>query len=433
MSDIAISRWLVAQIGARRHYAVPRALARAGLLERLVTDLHADHPIARVFSAVPEQIRTSALRSILSRQIDGVPLHRVHCHPWLALRRVLRKSRRESPAEMYCRWARDNGSFNELVVRDGFGNAAGVYVFNGAGLEILERAREQGLKTVVDQTDAPFLIEEQLVQAERERWPGWERGSVSRCDWEPLAVRERKEWDLADAILCGSEYVAEGVRAAGGPVERCRVVPYGYDMRTIAVVGKQLDAHRELHVLYAGTLCLRKGIPYFAEAAHKLRTEPVRFRAIGTSVLADNALNTLRQEVEFRGSVPRAQMSDQFSWADVLVLPTISEGSANVCYEALAHGVPVITTPNAGSVVRDGHEGFLVPIRDVDALVERVRRLACDRELLQTLSLGAAARAREFTWSDYAARLTAVLESLDDSAPRSLPPALAFASIDADG
>jgi len=94
-----------------------------------------------------------------------------------------------------------------------------------------------------------------------------------------------------------------------------------------------------------------------------------------------------------------------------MVLPALAEGSAYVCYEALACGLPVITTPNAGSVVRDGIEGYIVPIRDADALAERIMRLAHNRPLLAEMSNRAVARAEEYVWERWSERLLGAIES----------------------
>jgi len=72
-----------------------------------------------------------------------------------------------------------------------------------------------------------------------------------------------------------------------------------------------------------------------------------------------------------------------------------------VTYEALASGIPVITTPNAGSVVRDGVDGFIVPIRDVNALAEKIAQLADDSGLREQMGHSARARAEQFTWSRF--------------------------------
>jgi glycosyltransferase involved in cell wall biosynthesis len=76
-----------------------------------------------------------------------------------------------------------------------------------------------------------------------------------------------------------------------------------------------------------------------------------------------------------------------------------------VTYEALAAGLPVITTPNAGSVVRDGVEGFIVPIRNPESLAEKIDLLARNPELLAQMSQKARERAQEFSWAKYGERL----------------------------
>jgi glycosyltransferase involved in cell wall biosynthesis len=98
-----------------------------------------------------------------------------------------------------------------------------------------------------------------------------------------------------------------------------------------------------------------------------------------------------------------------FESADAFVFPSLHEGSALATYEALASGLPVITTENAGSVVRDGVEGFVVPIRDVAALKEKILTLYQDAELRREMGVRARERAEQFTWEEYRARLGELL------------------------
>ena len=96
----------------------------------------------------------------------------------------------------------------------------------------------------------------------------------------------------------------------------------------------------------------------------------------------------------------------------MFVLPTLAEGSAEVTYEALAAGVPVITTKSAGSVVRDGVEGRIVPERDPEALVYAIEELVQDRAMRLRMAIAARERAKEFTWERYGERLLSHLRAL---------------------
>jgi glycosyltransferase involved in cell wall biosynthesis len=104
-----------------------------------------------------------------------------------------------------------------------------------------------------------------------------------------------------------------------------------------------------------------------------------------------------------------------YQQADVFTFPTIEEGSALVTYEALACGLPVVTTPNAGSVVRDGVEGLLVPIRNVEALAAALECLRADERLRREMGRAARARAEEFTWDGYGETLARVLRQATQS------------------
>jgi glycosyltransferase involved in cell wall biosynthesis len=103
-------------------------------------------------------------------------------------------------------------------------------------------------------------------------------------------------------------------------------------------------------------------------------------------------------------------MREEFLRADLFVLPTLAEGSATAHIEALACGIPVVTTPNCGTLIQDGAEGFLVPIRDASALADRIEAIVTNRKL--RAQMGARARAlalREHTWECYEDRLVRAL------------------------
>ena len=404
-------RIAVAQIGARRHYAVPVLLHRAGLLECLYTDLCSSaRPVRWLEALVPTVFRPRRLKQVLGRRVEGIPAEKIHCFACFTLKWFLKQRGLRTPSQNLVRWREANAEFGRLVVRHGLGEANGVYVFNAAGLEILEHARRGGLKAIVDQTTAPFSVEETLLAEERERWPGWEFDGTRPEDWRPMANREEAEWRLADAIICGSEFVRQAVAAAGGPIEKCAVVPYGAPSSFIRQKPR-VPRSPPLKVLFVGTVCLRKGIQYLLQAARELGSTRAVVRVVGPALITERALDEVRKSLDFIGPVPRAAIQQQYDWADVLVMPSISEGSANVCYEAMAAGVPVITTPNAGSVVRDGCDGYVVPIRRSDLIADRLCRLLEDRNLLATLSENALARAREYSWSHYGDRLVNAIQA----------------------
>jgi glycosyltransferase involved in cell wall biosynthesis len=301
-------------------------------------------------------------------------------------------------------WA--GSEFSRLVASSGFHGAEGLYAFAGDALEQMIAAKQQGMWTAVEQMIAPREVVEELVGSEQQSFPDWTGPHADNAHAKVFAEREKAEWELADVIVCPSEFVRRNVIACGGKAERCVVVPYGIDpqfppQEIIRIGGP-------LRVLTVGQVGLRKGSPYVAEAA-RLLGPSATFRMAGPSNLPDRVTAHLSKHVELRGIVPRAEMAAEYEWADVFLLPSICEGSATAIYEALAAGLPVVCTENAGSVVRDGIDGFIVPIRDGTAIAKAITTLANNVGMRAAMSESAVARAADFTVEHYGKRLLSAL------------------------
>jgi glycosyltransferase involved in cell wall biosynthesis len=202
---------------------------------------------------------------------------------------------------------------------------------------------------------------------------------------DSLAIREEDEWYLADRIVCGSEFVIRGLAALDVELVKCRVVPYGIDLSRFQSRNNYRDRlrNRKLKVLFVGEVGLRKGVPYLLEALRKIGSKGVEARFAGEVVLNKKKLRRYAEESEFLGAVPRVEMEKLYQWADVLVLPSICEGFGIVHIEAFANGVAVVATPNSGTIVRDGIDGQVVPIRDSDAIAEVFERYISKPDYLQ--------------------------------------------------
>jgi glycosyltransferase involved in cell wall biosynthesis len=399
----------VAQLGARRHYAVPAILQSAGLLEHFFTDISAIKGWPRLATLMPPKLRPQGLRRLIGRIPQGVPAERVTAFNLVGLRyaRLLRRHLSEGEQAAINIWA--GTTFCNLVRDRGLGSASGVYVFSSAGLELLKAAKSEGRRAVLEQVIAPRRIEIALMKHEQEAFPDWQARAPSSEYVDAFCAREEAEWSLADLILCGSEFVRAGIAECNGPAERCVVVPYG--VASHAGENPVRAAHGgPLRVLVVGAVGLRKGSPYVELAAKRLKGRAT-IRMLGPLDVSPKARAGLSASVELVGSVPRSQVAEHLAWADVFLLPSLCEGSAAATYEALAAGLPVICTPNTGSVVRSGVEGFIVPIRDVDAIVNSIDRLIEDRELRLSMSENARKRAQEFDLTSYGHRLVSAVLS----------------------
>lgn len=404
-SDNMRSGWIVAQLGARMHYAVPRIFAETGSLAIFYTDICVS---ARIDALIPKRFKRllpGAVQRLLGRTPGRTVDMKTVMLPLFGLRYaflIKRAGTVSAQSEVYL-WA--GNRFGDRVVAAGLGNARGVYAFNGAALEIFREAKLRGIRCVLEQTIAAKW--KHLLLSERCKWPNWFDDSTLVDDIE-AAVDERElaEWQLADMIVCASEFVKMSIASCGGPVERCIVIPYGipdsFDWR------EPRRQEGPLRVLTVGQVGPRKGSQYVLSAAKQLKGAAV-FRMVGAIDVNEKIEAELRQHVELFGVVPRYAISEQYRWADVFLLPSICEGSATVTYEALACGVPVICTPNTGSVVRHGYNGYIVPAQDTHVIVSTLSKLVSDRELVRQLSIACRTSVTDISFGRYKQKLLACL------------------------
>jgi len=399
-------RWITAQIGAREHYGVPLALHRHESLRCLYTDAWCRHG-----RALLQGLPFRSTQALAGRYHAGLPDALVRAFTMETVVQGvgdgLRLSRGETLYERHLRvgsWfgtrvARHLERTSLIDERDAF------FAFNTGALEPLEQLRHRGVFTVVDQID-PGRVEHEIVLQERRRWEGWERdeAAIPEAYWTRLAA----EWQLADRILVNSEWSRQALLAQGVSSEKLIVVPLAYDppdLPTSAAPGSST-----LTVLWLGSVNLRKGIPYVLQAAAHLRGEAIEFLVAGPLQVTRLAIESAPANVKFLGSVPRTLASSLYRRAHVFVLPTLSDGFAITQLEAMAHGVPVITTARCGQVVTDSLDGLIVPAADGEALASAILRLARNRDELAELSRNARRRSGDFTLAHFAARLGTSLQ-----------------------
>jgi glycosyltransferase involved in cell wall biosynthesis len=397
-------------LGARMHFALPAILADAGLLHTLYTDTYiGNKPWLRAFAGLPpEKLRFEVLKRMSGRVSDRIPPDRVVSFDLLGLSYFWKRRQALTSAALAELFTQVNTRFGNSVVRTGLSDTKYVLGFNGAALEIFTHARERGIKCILEQTMAPRKFELEILRQENDRWPHWQ-SEIPENTTDPLAEREAAEWRLADTIICGSQFVAEALQREGVEANRIRVVPYGIDLKTFKAIPPRHD-DGTLRILFAGEIGLRKGVPYLLEALRALdRPEQIQARLVGPVTLQPETLSPYSRWCEVLGSVSRQQILSFYEWADVLVLPSLCEGSATVTYEAMACGLPIITTPASGALVRDGIDGFIVRTGDSGTLGSRIAMLAEDIQLRLKMSSAAADRRQEISLTAYADRLLKAL------------------------
>lgn len=392
-------RWTVAQIGAREHYAVPRALERRGSLGTLYTDAWCRHG-GRLLERVP-----GPLRSFARRRHRDIPDERVVSFTGESILHDVKHRIVKSREDEFRHYLEVGGRFAKRVSRHltarPLDAAHDVYFgYNTACLHTLRALAPLGVPTIVDQID-PAAVEERIVLEEMERWSGWQLapGRIPAAYFDHM----RQEWDAATLVLVNSSWSKQALVAQGVSQDKLIVVPLAYEPGRAPAARQRREG--PLRVLWLGTVNLRKGIPYLIEAAKRLPGSRFEFVVAGPLHVTDRAVAEAPAHMRFIGRVTRDALDATYACADVFVLPTVSDGFAITQLEAMAHGLPVVTTPHCGEVVNDGRDGFIVPVRDGEALAAALERLEEDRALLEAMSARAVETSRRFTLERYATTL----------------------------
>jgi glycosyltransferase involved in cell wall biosynthesis len=277
----------------------------------------------------------------------------------------------------------------------------GVYAYEDGGSIQFARARKLGIRCLYDLPIGYWRMNRQISLEEAELRPGWSGTLNALADSDRKLERKDLEISLADTIFVASSFTRKTLEAYRGEAKQVVVIPYGTPP-PVTERRPKTSPDQPLRVIYVGSLTQRKGIAYLAEAVQKLGSA-VTLTVVGRKVGKSELLDKFCAENRWIESLPHAQILEEMSRNDVLVFPSLFEGFGLVIGEALSRGLPVITTPHTGGpdLLRDGQDGFIVPIRDSEAIAARLVELHQDRGLLQAMSESARERAGQMSWQGY--------------------------------
>jgi glycosyltransferase involved in cell wall biosynthesis len=275
-------------------------------------------------------------------------------------------------------------------------------------------ARASGVK-VLNYPIAHHRYIQRFVAEERELEPSF---AATLPDWSQAPTWQEPELDteceLADRILVGSQFAANTFIEEGFPAEKMIVIPYGVDVKRFSL--EQPEPKKIFRALFVGSIVQRKGISYLLRAYRRFKGPNTELVLVGSYPDDMRPFIPFRDDFKHIPHVPQADLPEIYGNADVFVFPSLLEGMGLVVLEAMASGLPVITTPNGpGDLVRDGVDGFVVPIRDLDAIVEKLEYLHAHPEERLRMGQNARERAKMFTWEHYRAKVTNFIGSLHEN------------------
>ncbi len=395
---------LLAHPGTQHAPRLARELHARGLLHSFWTGLafaegSATDRVARGLARLPH------LGGLSSRQIRGVPPALLHLQPLSELRALARLSRgAASEPVIHAR----NERFQHGIPDSALVGADAIIGFDTSSWLLAARARRLGRPFLLDRTAAHPDAIGRIMHDVRARYPEWPTRETTRHP--ALRAAEAAEHALADRIVVAGGFARASLLEAGIAPERIAVIPYGVDWARFAPPSSAGPA-RPFRFLYVGTISARKGVPVLLEAWNRLRPREAELWIAGHAGPAERALIPDLPGLKRLGHIPQGQLPAIYAECDVFVLPSFSEGFGLVLLEALAAGLPLISTPQTAAIdlVDSSALGRVVAPGSVDELhAALAQALAQPPDRHATLAAAAALRTR-FSWETYGHRWAELL------------------------
>jgi glycosyltransferase involved in cell wall biosynthesis len=280
-------------------------------------------------------------------------------------------------------------------------------------------AKELGVPTFLERPNVFTPYAMRIVAAESARiGVALPRGSEHAVD-QRVIDRELAEYDLADQILCPSEFVLRTFLDGGYPHDKLLRTTRGYDSaRFHPELGP--SETRPFTALFVGYAAVRKGLHLALEAwLSSPASRRGRFLIAGdvlpeyADVLGDRLGHPSVEVLGHREDVPALMRA-----SDVMILPSLEEGFGRVCIEAMASGSVPLVSEACTDECRHGVNALVHPVGDVTALAGHITAVFDDRPFLGRLRREGLASAKGLTWEHAASRLVAAYRSgLSDASP----------------
>ncbi|OUL19795.1 glycosyl transferase family 1 [Nostoc sp. RF31YmG] len=414
MSNPSIS--LVHQINPSNAQNAALAFAEANLLKEVITPIAYD-PNASVWRSLnwlPKKLKLSINNELSRRTWVSSQSLSIQNYPLQEIIRILLSRTRLAP--------RLGFSYGDLVhwvylcldrqvAKHHIQGLNAIYTYEDLAATTFEQAKQQGILCLYDLPIPFYRMTRNIMRQEAESFPNLAPGleAVNEPEWK--IKRKEQEVQLADHIFVASSITKQSLLDIGVKAEKISVIPYGAPVEYFQPQPKTDDCFR---ALFVGRVSPRKGVHYLLQAWQDLKLPDAELLLVGTSLFPAGWLEQYQDIYRHVSSVPHLLLNQYYSSASVFVFPSLVEGFGLVLLEAMACGIPVITTPNTAGpdIITDGVEGFIIPIRDVEALKEKLEWCHSHPQELAEMGRAARRKAEQLNWALYRQKLVSRVREL---------------------
>ena len=403
-----MSKVIVAHPNKQHSFFTATGVKESGLLFKYITTVY-DRPGAITYTA-KKLLKGKNLKRANGRHCDKlddsdvIQFNEMSCLISLAMSKVPRLNKiREKHRRKMC------DAFGVNVAKYAIkNNVDAVVMYDSTALSCFSYLKKHApqIKCILDVSIATRQYMQQIFNKDieetgiedikREQWLLWDQQFLDMI---------QKEVDYSDYFLAPSQFVKKSLRFCGAREDQIKIVPYGVDIKLFP---KRSDFdvadNKPLELIYVGFTSYRKGIHHLLNVVKQYTKDELKITLCGDydreSPLYKDYCDA--ENIDFAGFVTRDQLAEKYQAADAFVLFTLGEGLAQVGEEALACGVPLITTEYSGvnDLVENGKNGFVVDFSE-KALKERFDWCIANRQALRGMTDYARQTAEKYSMENY--------------------------------
>lgn len=285
--------------------------------------------------------------------------------------------------------------------------------YSSSSVQAFRTAKAGGRACILDRTIGDGREHNLIMDELYETHPEFFSSNSYRIPTDRIE-RDDEEYSLANVILTGSPFAADSVRkhASDGSVGgRLRVLHYCFDEHLFGNFNRTDDTPRSgpVRFLFLGQAGVRKGIHLILKVFEKIPRELATVQIVGDMLVPKAIFSKYSERFTYRPTVPRADVPSIMRNADVLIFPSYFEGSALVLLEAMASGLALIQSKNAGVAVTP-ETGIMLPELTEEALHSAVMEVISDRERLASFKANAQREAQKYTFAHYQSSIASLLD-----------------------
>jgi len=352
----------------------------------------------------------SFYRKISNRIIKDIPSLKLKSylfHEIISLIKI-----RKNIAEF--KYFKRNAIFQNKISISNLNECSLIIGFDTSSLNLIEKSLQLNKPFILDVSIAHSAEKNEVYRNLIKTFSCW--SDFIELKDEKLIEIEQQELKKATKLVVASTFTKNTLIKQGFNANKIFVNPYGIDLDDFKIKEKY-EINKKLRFIFVGLVDVRKGIPFLLNVLSQLDQTLIELSLVGPiSAPIKNILKIkyANLPIKIYGKIPHSELSPLVKQHDVFVFPTYFEGFGLVILEAMASGLPVITTSaTAGTdIIQHGINGFVITPGDEKELNDAMRYFINNPEQIEIMGRAARSRAEKFTWDSYGERWEKIIKEV---------------------